>query len=63
MDEINILTDTGKMRAIQEAREEAAEAKGKLDKVRRYLFGAILIVMREDELMELLIKRGEKHKE
>ena len=62
MADFSELTESGKHRAITEAQLRADVAESKLERLRRYLFGALLIIMDADEIMLQLIKRGEKKK-
>jgi hypothetical protein len=53
------LTDTGKFRAVSDAELRADIAEGKLEKVRRYIFGAVLLPMDPDEIIARLVKKAE----
>lgn len=47
---------------LEELRAKAEKAEGKLMRVQRFIFGALLLVMDPDEIMARLIQRGEKKK-
>lgn len=60
MDDFNLMTDTGKFAAIKEARARAESAEGTLAKIKRYLWGIVLLVFDLDELADNIIRHKEK---